>query len=429
VQQANVWDQVLFGRHPPNADAVRKRDGFKKWLTEKFARNEPYDHWVRDLLLAEQAGSQVFLVQFRGQPEDATVAVSRIFLGTQLQCARCHDHPSESWTQREFYGMTGFFVRLVVLDRGPEKFAIGEKGTGEALVTGAVKEQKPGQKREPIKAKFLGGPIVDEPPLPKGYKEPPPGSKTFPKPAFSRKEKPAAWVVAPESPYLAKAVANRTWGQFFGRGLVHPIDDLGEKRTPSHPALFEALTKQLVARKYDLKWCIRELVNTDAYQLTAGTATEALPRWFERGPVRALSAEELMAAMRQATGYDKAATKPGEPLPDAGDEYFQRYFGEPTNGIGEFQGSLAEHLFLNNSENIRLLAHRRKGNLADTMLTSNAPWEERVEQLFLATLNRPPKPPEQKRFVAHLQSDKNTEPLVEEAIWVLLNTAEFRVNH
>src|SRR5262245_55001553 len=116
--QALVWDQVLFGRNPPNADAVRKRDGLKKWLADKFAKNEPYDRWVRELLLAEQEGSETFLVQYRNQPEEATVAVTRIFLGTQLQCARCHDHPFENWTQRDFYGMAGFFVRLVVVD-GP----------------------------------------------------------------------------------------------------------------------------------------------------------------------------------------------------------------------------------------------------------------------------------------------------------------------
>src|SRR5205823_8729097 len=108
--QADVWDLVFFGRNPAGYEATRKRDGFKKWLTEKFAKNVPYDQWVRDLLLAEQDGSEVFYIQYRSQPEEATVGISRIFLGTQLQCARCHDHPYESWTQKDFYGMAGFFV-------------------------------------------------------------------------------------------------------------------------------------------------------------------------------------------------------------------------------------------------------------------------------------------------------------------------------
>ena len=110
--QADVWDLVLFGRHPQNIDATRKRDTFKKWLTERIEKKEPLDGIVHKLLLGEEDGSEMFLVQYKNAPEEATVAVTRVFLGLQLQCARCHDHPFASWTQRDFYGMTGFFVRL-----------------------------------------------------------------------------------------------------------------------------------------------------------------------------------------------------------------------------------------------------------------------------------------------------------------------------
>ena len=434
TNQANVWNLVLFGRRPANLENDRKREGFKKWLTSQFEKNVPYDQIMRELLLADQEGSETFYVQFRGQPEEATVAVSRLFLGTQLQCARCHDHPFENWTQRDFYGMAGFFVRLVVLDTNDpkKKYTLAEKGTGEVLFTGAVKDQKPGQKGEPIKPKFLSGPALDEPPTPKDYKDPPQGTKTYPKPPFSRKEKLAAWVATPENPFFTRAVANRVWAQFLGRGLVHPVDRLGEKDEAGNAALLKVLAKQLVDHKYDLKWYIRELVNTRTYQLAAdGAVTEALPPSFERARVRPLSAEELMAVMRQATSFDVGPmAKPEAPLPNAGDEYFLRFFGEPTNGLGDFQGSLAEHLFLNHSDQVRSLIRRRKGNLADTLAISTDPWEARVERLFLAVLTRLPKPAEQKRFVAHLTADpKASDALLEEAIWVLLNTAEFRFNH
>jgi hypothetical protein len=430
AHQAAVWDLVLFGRHPEGYEATRKRPAFKKWIADKFARNTPYDRFVHDLLLAEEEGSELFYVQFRAAPEDATVAVSRIFLGTQLQCARCHDHPFENWTQKDFYGMAGFFVRLVVFDPVGPKVAVGEKSTGEVLFTGSVKDQKPGQKGEPIRPKFLGGAVLDEPPLPKDFKEPPSGAKTLPKPVFSRKAKLAEWASSPDNPYLAKGVANRVWAQFIGRGLGHPVEDLGEKSDISHPELLKALAAQMVAHKFDLKWYIRELVNSETYQLAAaGPGTDAMPKWHERGRVRPLSAEELMASLRVATGYD-VDKKPGTPLPGDTVEYFLRYFGEPTNGLGDFQGGLTEHLFFNNSSNVRAMIQRRKGNLADTMLTSAEAPEKRVERLFLATLSRPPRPDETKRFVAHLASDpKAADALVEEAIWVLLNTAEFRFNH
>ena len=128
--------------------------------------------WVRDLLLAEQDGSEMFYVQFRSQPEEATVAVSRIFLGTQLQCARCHDHPFESWTQKDFYGMAGFFVRLLVVDgTGSGKQPLprsARRAPARCCSPARSKEQKPGQKGDPVKPKFLGGAELDEPPLPEG---------------------------------------------------------------------------------------------------------------------------------------------------------------------------------------------------------------------------------------------------------------------
>ncbi|MGH7224961.1 MAG: DUF1549 and DUF1553 domain-containing protein, partial [Gemmataceae bacterium] len=419
TQQANVWDLVLFGRRPRNFNSTRERAGFAKWLAGKFARNEPYDRWVRDLLLAEQEGTELFYVPYRNQPEDAAVAVSRIFLGTQLQCARCHDHPFESWTQRDFYGVAGFFVRLVVLDKrgakGLRRFVIGEKSSGEVLFSGAVKDQKPGRKGEPIKARFLGGPDVEEPQLPKGFKEPAlkPGT-TPPKPRFSRKEKLAAWVTAADNPYFAAAVVNRLWAQFLGKGLVHPVDDLSQKNTPSHPALFKALREQIIAHHFDLKWLIRELVNSETYQLAAeGATTDALPRWFERARVRPLSAEELLAAIRTATGDDAVGRK----MASDAMVYVLLYFGQPTNGRGEFQGSLSEHLFLNNSSHIRRLIQRRKGNLADELLTAKEPWERRVDRLFLSVLSRPPSAAERKKFVAYLTAGPKQDPLVEEAIW------------
>jgi hypothetical protein len=208
------------------------------------------------------------------------------------------------------------------------------------------------------------------------------------------------------------------------------VDDLDGKNKPTLPGLIDTLTRELKAHKFDLKWLIRELVNTEAYQLAAaGPATDARPRWHERARVRPLSAEELLASIRVATAWD-APGKPGSrQLPGAAEEYFRIYFGEPTNGRGDFQGGLSEHLFLNHSDQLRYFVNRRKGNLADELLSSKAPWEERVERLFLSVLSRPPSAAEKKRFVAHLTSAPKAGALVEEAIWALLNCSEFRFNH
>lgn len=429
--QANVWDLALFGRHPANYDSVRSRQPFKDWLATQWTDGVPYNVWVRELLLAEKPGPETFYVQFRGQNEEAAVAVSRIFLGTQIHCAKCHDHPFDVWTQKDFYGMAGFFVRIVVEDKAKGKtrsFEIAEKSTGEVLFSGNVKEQKPGRKGDPVKPKFLGGPVLDEPPLPKGFKEPPAGSKNLPKPVFSRKAKLAEWVTAVDNPYLTKAVANRVWAQFMGRGLVHPIDDFTSENTPSHPALLKAMTEGLVAHKFDLKWLIREIVSSEGYQLDMkGPGNAPLPRWYEQGRIRPLSAEEIQTAMRAATAFDPDPKNPAK-LQNSGDEYFLRYFGQPTNGLGDFQGSLAEHLFLNNSEHVRMFTRRKKGNLTDTLLTMSGPAEKKVERLFLSVLQRPPKPKEVELFVDFLKRNPKDNG-VEEAVWVLLNGSEFRFNH
>src|SRR5262249_53509384 len=140
---------------------------------------------------------------------------------------------------------------------------------------------------------------------------------------------------------------------------------------------------------------------------------------------RPLSAEELMTILGTATGPDAYATKSIK----ENHEYFVRYFGEPTNGQGEFQGSVHEHLFLNNSGQVRALCQPRKGNLADTLIGSKAPWDEKVDRLFLSVLSRLPRPKERERFVQHLSSDEKMTPaLVEEAIWVLVSCSEFRFN-
>lgn len=427
THQRDVWDLVLFGRNPAGYDATRTRVGFKKWLGEQFAKNVPYDRWARELLLGKQEGTELYYVQYRSQPEEATVAVSRVFLGTQLQCARCHDHPYESWTQHDFYGMAAFFVRLVILDSsGKKPHRLAEKSTGEVLFTGAVKDQKPGKKGEPVKAKFLGGKLLDEPPVPKDFKEPPlKGDKIVP-PLFSRKERLAAWLTSPDNPFFARAVANRVWAQYLGRGLVHPVDDLSSRNQPSHPALLKALTDHVIANKFDLKKLIRELVSSDTYQLAStGENTEALPRWFERARVRPLSAEELLAALPVAAGQPPGFKHGGDTI-----EYFTRYFGEPHDGQGNFQGSLFEHLFMNNADNIRRMLSASKGNLADTLMRIKSPAAEKVDRLFMSVLSRPPSAAERERFVQHLSSDaKMTPALIDEALWALVSCAEFRFNH
>jgi hypothetical protein len=433
--QADVWDMVLFGRHPPGYETDR-RDGFQAWLRKQFAENVPYDVWVRELLRAE--GNSVdhgalYFAQYRNAPEDASVAITQTFLGVQLQCARCHDHPYENWKQRDFYGMAAFLARLEVVSVGKKDnltiYAIGERNSGEIQFTGPAKDQQPGKKGEPVKPKFLLGDAVAEPPLPADFKEAKfEANKMPPRPQFSRKDQLADWIVRADNPFFARAVANRVWGQYLGRGLVHPVDNLSPANKPSHPELLDQLTRALIDHKFDLKWYVRELVNTRAYQLSSAGTGEPLPEWFQHARMRPLSAEELTEAWRISTGYlaveqasgKKASTSRYRPL----DGYVLQFFGSPNTGTGEFQGGLHEHLYLNNGPLGQMIA-AGKGSLAEFVGDAKQPLDARMERLFLATLNRRPTTAEQKKFTEFL----NGKGSPNDAVWVLITCSEFRFNH
>ncbi|MGE3807244.1 MAG: DUF1549 domain-containing protein [Gemmataceae bacterium] len=444
VHQADVWDLVLFTRNPPGYE-THNRPSFQRWLEEQFAKNVAYDKWVGDILKAEgstvENGPPWFLAQYDRKPEDAAEKITQTFLGVQLQCARCHDHPFEEWKQVDFYGMAAFLARTQVVQMGKKdnelKAMIGERNTGEVLFTGPASQQTPGKKGEPIKPKFLQGKPLEEPPLPKNVKDERnlPSGKAPPKPFFSRKDKLAEWVTAKDNPYFARAVANRIWGQYMGRGLVHPVDNMSPNNPSSHPKLLEACAKEMAAHNYDLKWYIRELCNSKTYQLAStGSVEDEKPRWFERGRVRPLSAEELVESWRVATGYDIVANKPGGKNQPKGRfhgltwDYMVRFFGKPANGTGDFQGGLGEHLFLNNGQVYQLIA-TDKGSLYDTFLTDKAPLEERVDRLYLSMLSRPATAAEKKKFAAYIGANDEAKDRLKEAIWVLMTCSEFRFNH
>ncbi|MCA9176086.1 MAG: DUF1549 domain-containing protein [Planctomycetales bacterium] len=444
VHQSDIWDQVYFGRNPPGF-GTREREGFQRWLQQQFRDNVPYDRWARQLLQAEgntvEQGAPMFYVQYKNAPEDATQAVTQKFLGVQLQCARCHDHPFDQWTQQDFYGVAAFLARLEVVDVGTRNkqkaFEIGEKNLGDVLFTGPAAQQTPGKKGEPIQPKFLGAEALEEPSLPSDFKEPRnfPNGKSPPKPQFSRKDALANWIASKENPYFARAAANRIWAQFMGKGIVEPVDNLSPANPPSHPELLEALATSLAEHDFDLKWFIAELLNSQTYQLSsAGANAEAKPLWYERARYRPLSAEELLESWVIASGYDRVLEASKQDSPERLNVrgvtwgYLIGAFGEPNDGVGNFQGGLHEHLYLNNGQ-VRQLISDRPGSLHHALTQSDQSWEQRVEQLFLQTLSRRPSDDETKKFVEFLDSDQDPRGRLHDAIWTLLTCSEFRFNH
>ena len=196
----------------------------------------------------------------------------------------------------------------------------------------------------------------------------------------------------------------------------------------------------MVAHKFDFKWLVREIVNSQAYQIEdVGKVTDALPRYYERARIRPLIVEELIASLHLATGLDLESALKKEPSQD-----LLKYLGEPTDGQGRFQGSLSEHLFLHNGDLFRGMCRPSKGNLSEQLLMSKEPWEAKVEKMFLSVLSRPATSEERERFVKYLNVDeKNAKDAkgakspagqlpaiqrMEDAMWVLVSCSEFRFN-
>jgi hypothetical protein len=261
-------------------------------------------------------------------------------------------------------------------------------------------------------------------------------NKPPPPPKFSRKDHLADWITAADNPFFAKAIANRLWALFLGRGLVHPVDNMSPANAPSHPALLDALTAEMKAHKFDVKHYIRELVNTKTYQLSsAGGDGSQFPAWFAAARVRPLSAEELAESWRTATGYEaveeagesKKNAKPGRFRPlESG--YMIRFFGTPNTGTGDFQGGLQEHLYLNNGPVSTVLVSGT-GSLLGAVSEKKTSLDARIQRLFVSLLNRRPTKVEQQRFNEFFKNADTDESLWREAAWALMTSSEFRFNH
>jgi hypothetical protein len=227
-----------------------------------------------------------------------------------------------------------------------------------------------------------------------------------------------------DNPYFARAITNRVWAQYMGRGVVHPVDNLSPANPPSIPDLADLLVKELVAHKFDLKWLTREIVLSKTYQLSSAGSGEPMPKFYQSARSRPLSAEELAEGWRTATGTNaKAKGAKSDRYEPFTSGYMLRFFGTPTTGTGDYQGGLQEHLYMNNGPLAQVISGM--GSLADTIGSTSKPVEARVERLFLQTLNRRPTPAETAKFGDYLKSGKPAS----DSVWALVTSGEFRFNH
>ncbi len=399
---------------------------FAGWIRDSLARNMPYDQFVTLILTA--TGSQetnpptVWYRTVRTKA-DYVESVAQAFLGIRIQCAQCHHHPAERWSQTDYYQLAAVFGR--VGRKGG--FADAEVPTGETIFfadSGEVRHPHTNELMQPR----------------------PPGDAEFKLTRFDDPRRSLAnWMASVDNPYFARTMANRMWGHFLGRGIIHPIDDARSTNPPSNPPLLDELAADFVAHRYDVKHLIRVICNSAAYELssipndTNGEDVQNYARYYPRR----LSAEVLLDSLSQvlevptkfraAAGEFPAGTRAIDLPDEAVPSHFLDVFGRPArNSACECErvdgAALGQTLELVNSPDLQTKLTAENGLVA--RLAKNERSEgENVEEIFMRVFGRLPREKERQTAVTFIQTQSNPKIAYASLLWSLVATNEFLFNH
>ncbi len=407
----NQWRARLLS--PLINEQRQQADSFQDWLATRFNENDGWDRIASELLTAtgklEDNPAVTYLIEGRNPlgVTDLTDLVSHYFLGIRLNCAQCHDHPFADWKRQDYWGMAAFFTEIQTPNRPKMVYMAGV------------------QDNPKLTLKTLAGADMLE-----GYLDRPPtfldGEELRVSPKSARIAL-ANWMTAPENPYFARAAINRLWWNFFGRGLVNPVDDMHAGNAPSHPDLLQMLSQRFVESGYDLKLFCRAITNTRTYQQTSRPATdgEFEAKWFARMPIKVLSAEQL---------YDSLVVVLGPPAKSKGIdtrlgtrfEFTQSFASDGDPDPTRYDRGIPHALRLMNSpqftgQNLDALALR---------FATGHSSEQVIEKSFLTILARHPTSTEVEIAREHVRSGGETQhAAVRELAWSLLLSSEFSLNH
>lgn len=391
---------------------------YHRWIEDSIASNKPYDQFARELLLSKGSTFLHPEANFYRTAKDAQESVetvSQLFLGARLQCAKCHNHPFERWTQDNYYGLSAFFHRVQRKSTTRQnEMWIWSADQGE------IQQPRTGQVMSPWV----------------------PGDLSLQGESQDRRYAFVEWLVNPNNPFFARVEANRVWSHLFARGIVDPIDDFRDSNPPTNKPLLDELAKFFVESGYDRKALLRVILNSRTYQADFATnpsnATDSL--YFSHQEPRLLGAEPLLDAVnqllgtRQQFGVLPEGTKATQlPAPDLAKLDFLRVFGQPERSTvcacersEESNLGMAIELF-NGSFLYEKL--RDPNNRFRTLLRSGSSAEAIIKELYLTGFCREPSDEELQKCLMHCESKESLEAGLEDLCWVLLNTDEFLFQH
>lgn len=418
------------------SDLLWRTDGSKRlekqdpraWLVTAFNENRPYDRLATDLITAtgdlrDNRATAFIAARERGGggPEALAGASARLFLGLQIQCAQCHDHPYDKrWKQRDFYGLVAYFARTKV-KRSPKMDGEGASFTVLDQRRGEAKMHPPHSEEEILVApRFLGAAPTE-------------------RAGESRRPTLAHAVVT--SDLFAKAMVGRTWTQLFGSGIVEPWDDLGAENDPEHPALLVALADDFRESGYDIKALLRRVVLSTAYARSSapppGLADDggAAVRAFARARVRPLTPEQLFHTLLTATGADRMARhrqaddRVDKMLANGLREY-RFAFDDDEMADTDFDGSMPQALLLLNGEITNNGTRAGDDGVLGAILAETREPAARLDQMFLAIYARRPSADERSLMLASLAAaGRDPRKAYEDMYFALLTSTEAMTNH
>jgi hypothetical protein len=427
-------------------DAKVPRAAWEEFLRSSFAADKPYDQLIREVLSADgvdpkaRAAAKFFLDRDL-DPQVVTRDIGRLFLGRNIQCSQCHDHPLvEDYKQAEYYGIQAFFNRTFLFPNAQAANAvIAEKAEGEVSFTSVFDKAKVQKTTAPRVPGLI--PLGDVK-LEKGKEYVvPPAKDVKPVPAYSRFARLAAAITSGEDQAFRRTAANRWWAFLMGRGQVHPLDQDHSANPPSHPELLDVLADEFAAHKFDVKWFLREIALSKTYQRSSAAvpgAKELGPDRFAVAPLKPLSPEQLAYSVLQATGYADAERLALGANPDdtalharlapQAAPFITVFGGNPGQPEEKFAATLDQTLFLKHGGTIRNLIAQRPGSLLDRVMKLDDPSAV-ADELFISVLTRHPAPDERKDVVEALKAVPDRRAALAEIVWAMIASAEFRFNH
>ena len=434
-----LWVTWLIGRRGDNDE---RRIGLTSWVRDALRKNMPYNQFVQELIAADgelrDNGAGNYIMRYERSPVVLTSHTSRLFLGLPMQCAECHDHKTEAWLQEDFYGIAAFFTGIDSKQNGyiqTVNFVGDERRMDNFLITNIPKESIwVDRLKAEVSPRFLDG-------------------TEYSGVSIGKRKALAQWLTDKSNPYFSRAIVNRIWKHFMGRGFVEPLDGFGEKNLPTNPVLLEWLANDFVIHGYDLQHLMRTVLNSETYQRTSETneTNKDDERYYSHAYLKPLSAEQFFYSMLQATGFErfqqikmKGITKRGaedrkgmrRQLELMKREHLKKFLFLLDNGemeeIEAFNGTVPQALMMINGGIVNDGAsHEERGSFIHYVLEK---WREpldRVEHIYLNVLSRVPTAKEKTYFQRYLERSlyRNKDLAYEDLYWVLLNSAEFSLNH